>query len=185
MKPVRLSSDVPQKEFSQPYDVASKSLCRGNVVLKRSHQTGAAHLVGDVISVGKEHNTDPEVDPVMSPDHYNGVSYDFYFKIFFCFLVVIISFLLRHIVIFDLLHIIFILITFFQAPIVLETIPFSDGESRRITPNLSKKLPPKPQLHYSSKAGCSVASPVIVSNHVLLSFDCLSFFVLFLLNFIS
>jgi hypothetical protein len=72
---------------------------------------------------------------------------------------------------------------FFQARIVLQTIPFSDDESPDITPNLLKKLPPRPQLHSSSKAGCSIVSLVIVSNHVLFSFDCLYLFVCFFFIF--
>lgn len=83
VKPVRLSSVVPEKDFSQPYDVSSRSVHRGDAVLKGSHQTVPAHLVGDVIPVSKEYNTDPKGDPVLSPDHYIGVSYFliFYFVI--------------------------------------------------------------------------------------------------------
>lgn len=77
--------------------MSSRSVHRGDAVLKGSHQTVPAHLVGDVIPVSKEYNTDPKGDPVLSLDHYIG------------------------------------------APIVLQTIPFSDDESPNINPNLLKK----------------------------------------------
>ncbi|CAD6259309.1 unnamed protein product [Miscanthus lutarioriparius] len=122
LKKVRLSSDVPRKDISQPYDVSSKSVRRGDDVPKGSHQTVHSHPVGDVIPVGKDNDTDSEVDIVLSADHYIG------------------------------------------ATIVMQTLPFSDDESPLLTPNLSKKLRPKPQLHSSSKPGCSVAAPVILSS---------------------
>jgi hypothetical protein len=112
VKPIRLSPVVPEKDFSQPSDVSSKSVRRGDTVLKGSHQTVPAHLVGDVIPVGKQYNTDLEIDPILSPDHYIGVSFHLSFNILFCYLIVIISFLLNHIVIFYLLHIVFFLFLF-------------------------------------------------------------------------
>lgn len=69
----------------------------------------------------------------------------------------------------------------------MQTLPFSDDESPHITPNLSKKLPPKSQLHSSSKAGYFVAAPVIISIYLFFPYKILyfvSFTFIFYFNFL-
>lgn len=62
--------------------MSSKSVRQVDVVLKGSHQIVSGHGVDDVIDVGKDNDTDPEVDPVLPLDYYIRVSL-YFFKFVF------------------------------------------------------------------------------------------------------
>jgi hypothetical protein len=54
--------------------LSSKSVRQVDAVLKGSHQIVPGHGVDDVIDVGKDNDTDPEVDLVLPLDYYIRVS---------------------------------------------------------------------------------------------------------------